>query len=68
MIRPCHMPGCKHSVRTGLRRYGKGTAGQPLADGEYCWRCRARMAERIKKPRKRNDQNTEDKNLPWLDR
>lgn len=40
--RKCATIGCEHNVREGLRRYGTGVDGQELADGRFCWRCRAR--------------------------
>lgn len=47
----CHTRGCKHHVRTGLKRpnWDLGVDGQRKADGEYCWRCRAEQARREKK-------------------
>jgi hypothetical protein len=33
-------------VRAGLRRRGAGVDGQALADGETCWRCRAKQARK----------------------
>jgi hypothetical protein len=38
----CSTIKCQHLVREGLRRYGTGVDGQELADGRFCWRCRAR--------------------------
>ena len=45
----CRRIGCTMQIRVGLRRYGIGVNGQPLADGLFCWKCRARQAE----PKKR---------------
>ena len=42
--RKCSTIGCQHHVREGLRRFGTGVDGQELADGRFCWRCRARHA------------------------
>jgi hypothetical protein len=48
--RPCRVVGCRNRVRSGLRRSGAlvrlGNYGQELADGETCWRCRAKRATR----------------------
>lgn len=41
-LRPCLTRSCPHDVREGLVRAGKGVDGQPLADGSFCWRCRAK--------------------------
>jgi hypothetical protein len=41
-MRKCATIKCQRSVREGLRRYGTGVDGQELADGRFCWRCRAR--------------------------
>lgn len=42
----CRAMGCRRRVREGLRRsqYVRGSGGQRLADGEVCWRCRAKQA------------------------
>lgn len=45
--------GCPRKIREGLTRPGKGVDGQELADGRYCWRCRARHARkgpRVRRP------------------
>ena len=44
--RKCGVQGCKHRIREGLRRFGTGVNGQELADGWFCWRCRARQARK----------------------
>ena len=41
-MRKCATIKCQRFVREGLRRYGTGVDGQELADGRFCWRCRAR--------------------------
>lgn len=43
----CRTRGCDYMVREGLKRpsYTKGSDGQQLADGEFCWRCRRRQAQ-----------------------
>jgi hypothetical protein len=41
-MRKCSTIKCPHHVREGLRRNGIGVDGQELADGRFCWRCRAR--------------------------
>jgi len=43
-MRKCATIKCQHHVREGLRRFGTGVDGQELADGLFCWRCRARHA------------------------
>jgi hypothetical protein len=43
-MRKCSTIKCPHYVREGLRRFGTGVDGQELADGRFCWRCRARHA------------------------
>jgi hypothetical protein len=43
-MRKCASIKCQHHVREGLRRGGTGVDGQELADGHFCWRCRARHA------------------------
>lgn len=45
-VRKCSTIKCPHHVREGLRRTGTGVDGQELADGRFCWRCRARHAAR----------------------
>ncbi len=46
----CRVRGCDRQVRQGLKRFGeKGVAGQELADGETCWRCRRKHAALDKK-------------------
>ena len=42
----CAVISCSHHVRQGLRRGGTGVDGQELADGRFCWRCRAEFARR----------------------
>lgn len=50
----CRTPGCPHQVREGLRRSWlvKGSVGQDLADGETCWRCRAKEGRERKRDRR----------------
>jgi hypothetical protein len=43
-MRKCATIKCSRQVREGLRRDGAGVDGQELADGRFCWRCRARHA------------------------
>ena len=43
-LRKCATIKCPYQVREGLRRFGTGGDGQELADGRFCWRCRARHA------------------------
>lgn len=43
-MRKCATLKCSYHVREGLRRTGTGVDGQGLADGRFCWRCRARHA------------------------
>jgi hypothetical protein len=43
-MRKCSTIKCQNHVREGLRRMGTGVDGQELADGRFCWRCRARHA------------------------
>lgn len=43
-FRKCATIKCQRQVREGLRRHGAGVDGQELADGRFCWRCRARQA------------------------
>lgn len=59
----CRVHGCDNQVREGLRRpsYDRGVAGQELADGETCWRCRLRMAREEKKEERRRQR---EKNGP----
>lgn len=40
----CATVGCPNRVRAGLHRSHAGAAGQELADGRTCWRCRAKRA------------------------
>ncbi len=49
----CATIDCGHQVREGLRRRGRhGIDGQELADGVFCWRCRARHARALsRKPK-----------------
>lgn len=44
--RMCMKMGCPHKIRGGLIRFGMGSSNQPLADGRYCWRCRAKDQRR----------------------
>ncbi len=44
-MRECATRGCRTRIREGLRRSGYGANGQPLADGVFCARCRARQVE-----------------------
>ena len=55
---PCMVRSCPHYVREGLRRgYGaKGVDGQQLADGETCWRCRAKQARQEKAAAKKHEE------------
>lgn len=59
-MRRCCVYGCKNMVREGLRRSGlvKGCDGQELADGQTCWRCRARQAREDKKVERRNEKDS----------
>lgn len=43
-MRKCATIKCPRQVREGLRRSGTGVDGQELADGRFCWRCRAKHA------------------------
>ncbi len=43
-LRKCSTIKCPYYVREGLWRSGTGVDGQELADGRFCWRCRARHA------------------------
>lgn len=45
-FRKCATIKCQRQVREGLRRFGSGVDGQELADGLFCWRCRARHASK----------------------
>jgi hypothetical protein len=59
-MRKCAVMGCPHHVREGLRRFGTGVDGQELADGRFCWRCRARQAAR----EQRDDSRRSKKSAP----
>jgi hypothetical protein len=54
--RKCSTIKCQHHVREGLRRMGTGVDGQELADGRFCWRCRARHAVEDRKDTRRRAQ------------
>lgn len=41
--RLCATSQCPTRIREGLRRQGEGADGQPLADGRFCWKCRAKQ-------------------------
>ena len=40
----CATRNCRRFTHPGVRRTGTGVNGQELADGRYCWRCRARQS------------------------
>jgi hypothetical protein len=52
-MRKCATVKCPHHVREGLRRMGTGVDGQELADGRFCWRCRARHGREERSDRRR---------------
>jgi len=52
-MRKCATIKCSHYVREGLRRSGTGVDGQELADGRFCWRCRARHSAEDRKAERR---------------
>jgi hypothetical protein len=58
-VRKCGTMGCPHHVREGLRRDGTGIDGQELADGRFCWRCRARHAADDRKDERRRPSRKE---------
>jgi hypothetical protein len=53
-MRKCGTIKCPHYVREGLRRMGTGVDGQELADGRFCWRCRARHSREDRKDTRRS--------------
>jgi hypothetical protein len=53
-MRKCSTIKCPYYVREGLRRMGAGVDGQELADGRFCWRCRARHAAEDRKDARRS--------------
>jgi hypothetical protein len=56
-MKKCATIKCQHYVREGLRRFGTGVDGQELADGRFCWRCRARHASRVRVDRRRDNRS-----------
>lgn len=60
-LRKCATIKCPYHVREGLRRYGTGGDGQELADGRFCWRCRARHAANERTDARRDARKQETK-------
>jgi len=55
----CRTIDCPYNVREGLRRSGYSPTGVELADGRFCWRCRARYARWTRRDERKRKQRTE---------